>query len=89
MTKIKTVRGYTGLARFRRELYANPIGYIPTKIRSKFSYSATQVVWRHKETKKPIIIVESGQRKYDIYTIRESDIYKREKDAEKAYFKGR
>ena len=39
MTKIRTVRGYTGLARFRRELYANPIGYIPTKIQSKFSYT--------------------------------------------------
>ena len=65
--KIKTIRGYTNLARFHDDISEDLIGEIPRPINEPYVQSQTVGVWDWNGT--PIIITEASHLYYVIYEV--------------------
>ena len=68
MKRIKVIIGYAASARFHANVSETPIGYIPRQpIPSPYSYGPSHVVWNW--TGRPIIIVETRHRRYEVFAV--------------------
>ena len=68
MKRIKVINGYAASARFHANVSEQPLGYIAHQpIESPYSYSPSHVVlnWGGK----PIIIVETKHRRYEVFAV--------------------
>ncbi len=68
MKRIKVIIGYAANARFHVNVSAKPIGYIARQpIPSPYCCGPSHVVWDW--TGRPIIIVETRHRRYEVFAV--------------------
>ena len=67
--RVKVLPGYAAHARFLADVSEDPIGSIPrqAQIPSPYAYSPTHTVWSWDG--RPIIIVETRHRRYEVFTV--------------------
>ena len=70
-TKIRTIRSYTGLARFLADTSEEPIGEIPSSLlpRDRYSYSTEKLVRAWTQEQIPIAWSETAHKTYEVFRI--------------------
>lgn len=69
--RVKTITGYSALARFNAALSDDFIGQIPreSQIPSPYTYSPIHVVSTWLSMDMPVIIVETKHRRYEVFEV--------------------
>jgi hypothetical protein len=78
LNRVKRITSHAGHARFLAETDGDdPIGYIPRQpnIPSPYHFSERWAVWSHGG--KPVVIVETAHKRYDVFEVPASAVTKR------------